>query len=284
MPRTRAILDICRWLCLQLVICAIAPAAAAAETQVLVVYSTRRDAQIVAVGERELPRILENRLGAVDYYSEYIDEARFPQPAYQDAFRDFLRLKYKDVHFDLLIAVQDAAMELLADSPARIFPATPTVFFSGSPVKRRIDNATGLVAELNFSGTLEFIGQLQPDVRQVFVVTGASPSDVAYERLARRQLQRFEPRLTITYLNGLTTRDLESRLSGLPAGSVVYYLLVNRTGEGKNVHPLDYLERLAALANVPVYCWVDSAMGHGIVGGSLKDQTVQLQAVGQLAV
>ena len=47
------------------------------QKQVLVVYSTRRDAQIVAIGERELPRILEQGLGRLDYYSEYIDDARF---------------------------------------------------------------------------------------------------------------------------------------------------------------------------------------------------------------
>ncbi len=33
-----------------------------------------------------------------------------------------------------------------------------------------------------------------------------------------------------------------------------------------------------------MYCWVDSAMNHGIVGGSLKDQTAQLEAVGRLTL
>ena len=46
----------------------------------------------------------------------------------------------------------------------------------------------------------------------------------------------------------------------------------------------EYLERLAAVANSPVYSWVDSAIGRGVVGGSLKDQTVQLEALGRLAL
>ena len=50
----------------------------------LVLYSTRRDAQIAVVGERELPRILDRGLEArLDYYSEYIDRARFPEAEYQ---------------------------------------------------------------------------------------------------------------------------------------------------------------------------------------------------------
>ncbi len=43
----------------------------------------------------------------LDYYSEFIDLTRFPEPAYKEGFRDFLRLKYQGVRFDLVIAMQD---------------------------------------------------------------------------------------------------------------------------------------------------------------------------------
>src|SRR5688572_2628679 len=59
------------------------------QTQVLVLYSTRRDAEIAVVGDRELPRILEQGLPqGFDYYSEYLDRARFPDPNYHAAFLD----------------------------------------------------------------------------------------------------------------------------------------------------------------------------------------------------
>ena len=254
------------------------------QKQVLVVYSTRRDAQIVAIGERELPRILEQGLGRVDYYSEYIDDARFSDSAYQDAFRDFLLLKYKDVRFDAVIAVHDAALELVSGVRSQLFPGAPIVFFASGPVSGRIENATGLVAALTFSDTLALVADLQPQVRQIFVVSGASPSDKEYERLARQQFAPFESRFKITYFAGLRSTELESRLPNLPANSAIYYLIVNRDGSGENVHPLEYLSHVTAIANAPVYCWVDSAMGRGIVGGSLKDQSEQLDALGQLAL
>jgi signal transduction histidine kinase len=254
------------------------------QKQVLVVYSTRRDAQIVAIGERELPRILEGGLGRLDYYSEYIDEARFPDLAYQRAFRDFLLLKYKNVQFDAVIAVQDSALAVVNDVRTQLVPGAPIVFFASEPVGVPIENATGLVTGLTFTDTLTLVADLQPQVRQIFVVSGAAPSDVEFERLARQQFRPFEARFTITYLNGLPSTELESRISSLPADSAIYYLLVNRDGNGKNFHPLEYLSGLTAIANVPVYSWVDSAMGRGIVGGSLKDQTVQLDALGKLAL
>jgi hypothetical protein len=73
--------------------------------RVLVLDSTRRDAEFSTISEGELPRTLDIGLGrSLDYYSELIDSARFPQPAYQGAFGDFLRLKYQGVRFDLVIA------------------------------------------------------------------------------------------------------------------------------------------------------------------------------------
>ena len=161
------------------------------QKQVLVVYSTRRDAQIVAIGERELPRILEQGLGRLDYYSEYIDDARFSDSAYQDAFRDFLLLKYKNVRFDAVIAIQDAALELVSGVRSQLFPGAPIVFFASGPVSGRIENATGLVAALTFTDTLALVADLQPQVRQIFVVSGASPADKEYERLARQQFAPF---------------------------------------------------------------------------------------------
>ena len=62
-----------------------APAAAAAgddeaQKRVLVVYSTRRDTQLPTLGDREMPRLLGEALSAKpDYYSEYVDGARFPE-------------------------------------------------------------------------------------------------------------------------------------------------------------------------------------------------------------
>src|SRR5207247_1606484 len=52
-----------------------APALVAADQkQVLVLYSTRRDAQIAVVRDRELPNTLEAGLQqALDYYSKYLD-------------------------------------------------------------------------------------------------------------------------------------------------------------------------------------------------------------------
>src|SRR5262249_29992024 len=80
--------------------------AAQDEKHVLVLHSTRRTAQLVTVTDRELPRILGDALPeGVDYYAEFVDQARFQLREYQLAFRNFLRLKYRETRFDVIIAI-----------------------------------------------------------------------------------------------------------------------------------------------------------------------------------
>ena len=255
------------------------------QKQVLVLYSTRRDAQIAIVGERELPRILDDGLAEeVDYYSEYIDRARFPDERYRRAFRDFLRSKYRGLRFDVIIAMQNISLEFVAGSRDELFPDTPVVYFASPPVAKPIANSAGVTTPLNFSETLTLATDLQPDTERCFVVSGASVGDKEYAAIARAQFDSLEPRCTLTYLSGLPTGELEKRLSTLPAHSIIYYIVVNTDGTGERFHPLEYLDRIAAVANAPIYSWVDSTMDHGIVGGRLKSQQREADAVGRLAL
>lgn len=140
------------------------------QKQVLVLYATRRDAQIAVVGDRELPQILEEGLAwRVDYYSEFIDQSRFPGADYLDAFRDFLGLKYGDRRFDLVIAMGDIPLEFVAANRARLFANVPLVYFASRPPPHPLENATGVIALLNLAETVALATTLQPGDRKSVV-------------------------------------------------------------------------------------------------------------------
>jgi signal transduction histidine kinase len=252
--------------------------------EVLVLYSTRRDAQFSLVGESELPRTLDVGLARnLDYYSEFMDLAMFPEPA-ETAFRDFLAVKYQGRRFDVVIALQDLAIEFVIFYRDTLFRDTPVVFLTNRASINTPTRSTGIIHERDYGATLGFIRQLQPDVERVFVVTGAARGDRNIENALRRQLQAFDSGLSLDYLSGLATGELKDRLANLPGRSAVYYVIVTEDGAGEQVHPLEYVDLVAAAANAPTYCWVDSAMGRGIVGGSLYRQKAAIDRVGELAL
>ena len=254
--------------------------------EVLVLYSTRRDAQIVTVGDRELPRILENGLPeGVDYYSEFIDEGRFSEDDYQTAFREYLSLKYRATAVRSGHRDGREPARVRHRAPRRVVPGHAARVFRGSRrVACRITRTPQVSSpSANLAGTVTLATALQPDTKNIFVVIGVGANGLARGGAATASPVRAAAR---RHLPGRSAGRTTSKRGSarLPAHSIVYYLVVDRDGAGERFHPLEYLSRLTTIANAPVYSWVDSAMDRGIVGGSLKDQVAQTEAVGQLAL
>jgi hypothetical protein len=75
-----------------------APAKVDRETQkrTLILHTLRKDLPFIGVLERVYQKTLSDGLaGRLDYYAEYIDVARFPEPGYQEALRDFLTRTFR---------------------------------------------------------------------------------------------------------------------------------------------------------------------------------------------
>ena len=75
---------------------------------------------------------------------------------------------------------------------------------------------------------------------------------------------------------------LKRQVANLPEDSVIYYLIVLQDGDGQNVNPLAYLESIAGVANRPIYSWTESTLNRGVVGGSLRSQRAQIDALAGL--
>ena len=183
-----------------------------------------------------------------------------------------------------MIAIEEASIEFVNQNRGELFPGVPVVFFALDPGTRRMTNSTGVFGEWAFNRTLTLAMALQPDIKQVFVVSGASARDRFYESLARRQSPSVAESVAITYLSGLPPKELEARVSALPPRSIIYFLRVSQDGDGVSVKPLEYLDRLAGIANQPIYSWNDSTMGHGVVGGSLRHLETEVGAIAQQAL
>jgi signal transduction histidine kinase len=259
--------------------------AATNQKKIFLLYASRRDTQVAIVGDREMPRLIDQALGTkCDFYSEYIDSARFPDPEYKDAFRDYLRLKYNATRFDAVIAMHKEALEFVASARDEFFAEAPVVFFTDDRSIGRIANSVGVIAEQDHRRTLALALALQPDTTQVFVVIGNSIQDSAMEQEVRAQFASSAPNLTFTYSANLDTERLERWVASLPEHSIIYYVLFYQDAAGVNVNPLAYLERLSDVANRPIYSWVDSTMDRGVVGGSLASIETRIGVLAALAV
>jgi signal transduction histidine kinase len=250
---------------------------------VLVLIPLQRGSSVSTDIDGTIRTILNDGLaGRLDYYTEYLDVARFPESDYEPAVRDFFRRKYISQTFDVVVAPTNAMVDFVIKYRDELFPGATVVFAAGSP--RSGPKMTGVVFPLNMKSSIDIAIQLHPDLRQVFVVSGVSDSDRVYQDLAREQFRTYDGRLGFTYSSGLAMPDLLRRLAELPQHTIVYFLSFFDDGHGSKFDDLAALDRVVAVANVPTYVWLDTREGHGGVGGSVLSVERAAGAIADVAL
>ena len=105
----------------------------------------------------------EGLAGRLDYYTEYLDIARFPEPDYQPAVRDFFRRKYAGQAFDVVVATTDAMVDFANRYRGELFPGAVVVSAAEHPPSG--PKATGMVLRVDLKRSIDVAIQVHPDLR-----------------------------------------------------------------------------------------------------------------------
>lgn len=242
--------------------------------RILVLFSQRSDFGFSsAAADRFIQDLRDGLKGCLDDYSEYLDAARFGDPAYLPILRDFLERKYAGVRFDLLVTLQRPALTFALQEGPNVFPDTPVFFVAGKGLETANDapaaNFGGVLYKVDLRRTVDVALTLQPSLRRIYVVSGDSPFDRAYEQGAREQFHDLADRIELQYLTGLPLDELDATIRHLPKDSMIYLMSVTADRSGRRFLRSDITSRIAAASNVPVYSPYAVFMDLGIVGGSL---------------
>lgn len=263
-------------------------AASAADKKVLFLYGDKSNG--VMMGYRE---VLQTAMKAgspdrITFYEEYMDLTQYPGEDYVSLLHGFYGQKYQGQKFDLIFAQAPGVLNFLSKYGEELFPGTPIVF--GTLDESRIgevklgSNVTGVLEDYAFGKTLEAALHIQPELRNVVVVSGTSPSDVKYLAKARTQFHPFEGRLQFTYLTDLPMEELANRLATLPADTIVLFITVYRDGAGHSFTQMDAVGRVAQAASVPTYCQADRFLEVGCFGGFVFSLEADANEVAKVAL
>jgi signal transduction histidine kinase len=256
----------------------------AEQRRVLALIASRRDAPGAAVFDEVFGHVLGQKLGpALDYYGEYLDAQRFADADYLPALAAFLKRKYARIQFDIILTPTNAGADFLQRYRDELFPGVPVVF-SGTAGVNPGDNAAGVIHVIEMAKSIEMALELQPHIREVYVLTGTSAFDKFYEGIAREQLRRLENQVSIVYWSGLTLDDAVSRVSRLPPDAILYPMPFTEDAAGQRFLALESFDRIAEAASVPVYTWTNHTMGRGAVGGALNSTDALAREVAMLAL
>jgi PAS domain S-box-containing protein len=206
---------------------------------------------------------------------EYLDAKRFRESEHLERFRHYLAQKYQDRSPDLIIALDDSALELLLEDSGQLFAGVPVVFGGINDARperlAKRPHMTGVVQTHDLAGGLELLHRLHPRARRVWVIHDRTPTGRAMGDRIKRRIPDFQGRLQIEFAPDLPFEAMLQRLAKLENDSLVLLLsyAVDRTGQ--SLDRTDFARLISTNSDVPVYATHELLLGQGILGGLLLD-------------
>jgi signal transduction histidine kinase len=247
----------------------------AAARKVLVLYWYGKDYPGNVAFDRAFQAALQSDpTSGIEYFAEYLESDRLPEQAQQLVLREYLRHKYADVSFDVVVASGFVTQRFLIANRELLFPNVPLVFVSSlDPPQEQLATGagiTGVLAYRSHEQVLDMILRIHPGTERVFVISGTRERDLQFEAVARRELAEYQDIVDITYLTDLPPDELIARTRTLPERSAILYVWQQVELEpGRMLEPADILSLIAPTASAPIYGMSGALIGRGIVGGEV---------------
>jgi signal transduction histidine kinase len=245
--------------------------------RVLVLYSLEKgnvgqdriDAQLQEIFKR-------NKTFEIKIYNEYLDLIRFPDREQVSRLTDFLRRKYTKEKPDVVVTILPSALDCLEKHGRRLFRGIPVVAallprdraesLASSPLR---ESGIGIIYVDNAYEVAQSALRLRPGTKRIAFVAGTSPLDIGFKVPVLREINRAAEGMELIDLSGLTIDDTLSRVHNLPPDTIVFHTSIFRDKKGVVFNPPDALRMVSDASNAPVFGFVESHMGKGIVGGRL---------------
>jgi signal transduction histidine kinase len=258
--------------------------------RVLVLYSLGRE----NIGQNRVSERLQDifsrdKTFQIRIYNEYLDLIHFSALEHTSALSDYLLRKYAREKPDVVITVLPPALDCLEQKGRKLFKGIPVIAafipreraesLAGSSLHKR---ATGVIYADNGYEIARSALMLRPGTKHIAFIAGASPIDISFKVPILREIKRAAEGRELIDLSGLTIGETISRVHVLPQETIIFYTSIFRDKDGLNFNPPDALRLVSDAANAPVFGFVESHIGKGIVGGSLSTLEWQVGKITEL--
>ena len=217
----------------------------------------------------------------IDVQIEYLDAKRYVEPLYfEQTLKDLYRYKLKGRRYSAVLVSDNRALDFVLGIRQELLPDVPVVFCGVNNFDKSMFRGqrgiTGVAEQPAYFETLQAALRLHPSTRKVVVVGNKRTTT---GRLIQQRLEslpgRVSPEIQFVFWNDVPLEELQSRLQGLSADSLVLLSVVVRNAAGQPLTFAGSSEALRVVCPVPIYGFWDFFLDHGIVGGKLVSAAEQ---------
>jgi PAS domain S-box-containing protein len=224
----------------------------------------------------------------IEIFIEFLELGRFPGEAHRARVARYLSETFAEKPPDLVIPISRGALEFLMQYRDIVAPNIPVLYCCTAAAAATALNLprgiVGVVNQYDWSKTLDLAERLQPDARDLAIVSGASPYDREWLEDLQRELESRMQRYHARYLTGLPYDRLLREVAELPHNTIILMAPLFADGTGRPHAPPEAAAEIAGASSAPAYAPIDTFFGTGIVGGFMDSYEAQGIAVADLAL
>jgi len=223
----------------------------------------------------------------VSLFAEHLDLSRFQSASHEELLRTYLRDKFRDRLFGVVVAQGAAALDFVVRFRGELWPGVPVVFAgvdeaSGKRAKFPSD-VTGTLYHLPFHSCVTAARALVPNLKRIALV-GNTWDHQTVRRHYKEEMPTFSSELEFIDLLGLPMAEIRKRAAALPIETAIIYTSLTFDGAGTTYAPHEALAAFADVANRPIVIDVETNVGHGGTGGFVATPALAGEAAAQLAL
>lgn len=242
------------------------------QKQVLLLYSYHPSFPTSSEVLTGIRSVLDEATVGIDV--EYMDSKRLHD---EESLGNFLvMLRYQLSHrnpYDLVITVDDNALDFALRHGAELFPDTPLVFLGVNDIDKALRQnenplVTGVVESPSIEATVRVARLLHPERDRVHIVVDDTPSGQADLRSSLVLPELFpDTTFIVSSLGDRSWSEMATALHALGENDTVLLLSAYRDSHGSGKTFFGGLEWIKASTDVPIYHLWSHGLGEGIFGG-----------------
>jgi signal transduction histidine kinase len=220
-------------------------------------------------------------------YAEDLDLEHFGGEDYEVALQQMLKAKYRDKPVGVLVAIGEAALQLVLRWRDELWPGIPVVFTmvdeAGFRRLKLPSDVTGNIVDAKLADSIKAARAVVPDLASVYIVGDPWDRQIVFKNW-REEVASAAGDLRVVELMGLTLAELRQRVSELPERSAIVYTSIHSDGDGASLRAATAVSRIAEKANRPIVVAADTLLSPGGIGGYVLVPGVIGTEAGRLAL
>jgi signal transduction histidine kinase len=200
-----------------------------------------------------------------ELYLEMIEPSRLPREQHLRRVRDYLRLKYADSRFDVVVAAGVLPLMVVRQNPGLFgHPAVVSIVGPHGRLDPR-EGITGIEGRNGISENVALALTLLPGTRRIVVIDAPRAGGSALEDEFRRVIAERRG-LSLEYLPNRPLDETVSVVAALSDGAVVHFVRQAQDTPAE-ADESEALSRITRASGVPVFVHLERNIGHGALGG-----------------